>query len=66
MAYYILCAVAAELCGCSCCMLLKSLAVCCVFLLGQDVPQYENKMPRSDLRNTCCSHIYYASCWVNT
>ena len=34
-----ICAVAAELCGCSCRMLLQSCAVYCAFLLGQDVQQ---------------------------
>ena len=45
------CAVAAELFGCPCCMLLQSCAVCCAFFLGQGVPQHENKMPRSLLPN---------------
>ena len=40
-------AVAAELCGCSWCMLLQSCAACWAFLLGEDVPQYESEMPRS-------------------
>ena len=46
-----ICAVTAELCGCSCCMLLQSCAACCAFLLWQDVSQYEDEMPRILLPN---------------
>ena len=48
--------VAAELCGRSCCMLLQSCAVCCAFLPGQNVPQYETKTPRSLLPNNIMIH----------
>ena len=40
-----ICAVAPKLCRCSCGMLLQSCAVCCAFLLGQDVAQNVNKVP---------------------
>ena len=56
-----MCAVAAELCGCSCCMLLQSCAVCCSFLLSQDEPQDENKMRRSLLPNNLRSTLRCAS-----
>ena len=42
-------------------VLLQSCAVCCAFVLGQDVPQYENKIRRSFLHNNVMITLRFAS-----